>query len=151
VAFFLDMVALAGGLLLGGLGGYALGTRWRDDHRILWPVAITAFLAASILNFVGRVMGLEWLSIGSIGLMAGVTSGIKYGGFPDVRVWEKRPPRPRDESADGDKSTSEDAEAALSVDNGDAPSVEAEGASSEPAQDDCPEVATEQPVVQVEE
>jgi hypothetical protein len=148
VAFFIDMVALAGGLLFGGLGGYALGTRWRDDHRILWPIAITAFLAASVLNFVGRVMVLEWLSIGSIGLMAGVTSGIKYGGFPDVRVWEKRPPRPRDETSEDGKQSAEDPEAAPSAR---AEADDPEVAPSEQTEADDPEVATEQPVVQAGE
>jgi hypothetical protein len=50
---------------------------------------------ATVINLAGRVLGLEWLAIGSIGLMAGILSGVKYGGFPDVRVWEKPPRDPR--------------------------------------------------------
>jgi hypothetical protein len=92
VTFFLDMIALAVGLVIGGISGYAIGVHWRLERRTLWTIGIAAFVAATMLNFVGRYVGLEWLSIGSIGLMAGVTSGVKYGGFPDVRIWETRPP-----------------------------------------------------------
>ena len=93
--FAFDVMGIAVGLILGALLGYWIGTKWEQDRRMLWTMGITAFVFATVVNFVGRVFGLEWLAIGSIGLMAGILSGVKYGGFPDVRVWEKPPSDPR--------------------------------------------------------
>ncbi|MDR3686405.1 MAG: hypothetical protein P4L93_05580 [Coriobacteriia bacterium] len=93
--FVFDVIGIAVGLVLGALLGYWIGTNWEHDRRMLWVMGIGAFVLATVINFVGRVFGLEWLAIGAIGLMAGILSGVKYGGFPDVRVWEKPPRDPR--------------------------------------------------------
>jgi len=81
------MVALIVGFAAGAAVGYWIGTRFRDDRRFLWALAIAAFMSASILNFAGLLSGTQWLAIGAVGLMAGVISGVKYGGFPETRVW----------------------------------------------------------------
>ena len=93
--FILDVLAIAAGLILGAALGYWIGRKWEHDRRVLWAMGIGAFVFASVLNFAGRLLGQEWLAIGAIGLMAGILSGVKYGGFPDVRVWEKPPTDPR--------------------------------------------------------
>jgi len=91
VALFLDVVAIVAGLVLGAAAGYWIGAKWRDDRRIMWSMALAAFVAASILNFAGQLSGRQWLAIGALGLMAGVITGVKYGGFPEVRLSEKPP------------------------------------------------------------
>ena len=90
---FLDMAAIAVGLALGGVAGYWIGSRWRGERRILWSIGGAAFASAWVVDLAGQFTGQEWLAIGSIGLMAGLISGIKYGGFPEVRIWEKPPRR----------------------------------------------------------
>lgn len=95
MSFVFDVIAIAAGLILGALLGYWIGTTWEHDHRVLWVLGACAFVFATVVNLAGRVLGLEWLAVGSIGLMAGILSGVKYGGFPDVRVWEKPPRDPR--------------------------------------------------------
>ena len=99
-----DMIALVVGFAAGTAVGYWIGSRFRDDRRFLWALAIAAFLSASILNFAGLLSGTQWLAIGAVGLMAGVISGVKYGGFPETRVWDagspgddgkQKPPAPK--------------------------------------------------------
>lgn len=92
VGVILSIAAIAVGLVLGGVIGYWIGVTWRDNRRVLWAMAIVAFVLASVLNFAGQLTGRQWLAIGGLGLMAGIISGVKYGGFPDVRVWEKPAP-----------------------------------------------------------
>lgn len=94
MALFLDAVAVAAGLALGSAVGYWIGVKFCDDRRILWSVAVAAFVSAAMINFAGQLTGRQWLEIGSIGLMAGIITGVKYGGFPEVRVWEKPPNEP---------------------------------------------------------
>lgn len=91
----INIVAIIVGLAVGGVAGFWIGSKWREDRRIMWSVAVAAFLAASILNFAGQFSGKEWLAIGALGLMGGIISGVKYGGFPEVRAWDEPPERPK--------------------------------------------------------
>ena len=91
MGFFVDIGAIAAGLALGGVLGYRIGLRWREKRRVLWTVGSVAFVSAGVLNLAGQITGQEWLAIGSLGLMAGLISGTKYGGFPEVRIWDKPP------------------------------------------------------------
>ena len=80
-----DIVAVAIGLALGGVAGYALGRGFEDDRRMLWTLAIAAFTTAWVVDLAGYMAGRPEVSIGSIGLMAGLVTGVKYGGFPPLR------------------------------------------------------------------
>ena len=91
----LDIVAIAAGLAIGFVAGYWIGSRYRGQRGILWSLAAGAIATAWVIDLAGFVSGQQWLATGSIGLMAGLITGIKYGGFPEVRVWDKPPPGAR--------------------------------------------------------
>ena len=91
----LDILAIAAGLAIGFVAGYWIGSRYRGERRILWSLAGGAIATAWVIDLAGFVSGQQWLATGSIGLMAGLITGIKYGGFPEVRVWDKPSPRER--------------------------------------------------------
>jgi hypothetical protein len=95
VLLILDIVAIAAGLAIGFVVGYWIGSRYRGQRGILWSLAGGAIATAWVIDLAGFVSGQQWLATGSIGLMAGLITGIKYGGFPEVRVWDKPPPGAR--------------------------------------------------------
>ena len=80
----LDIVAVAVGLVLGGVVGYAIGRRFEDDRTMLWTLGIAAFTTAWVLDLAGRIAGQPEVSFAALGLMAGLVSGVKYGGFPPL-------------------------------------------------------------------
>ena len=100
-----DIVSVAIGLGLGGFAGYAIGRRFEDDRRMLWTLAIAAFTSAWVLDLAGYISGRPEVSIGSIGLMAGLVTGVKYGGFPPLG----RRTGTQGEHADEDAASPEDA------------------------------------------
>jgi hypothetical protein len=120
IRLLIDIVAVAAGLALGAVAGFAIGQHWESDRRMLWTIASAAFATAWIVDFAGYVSGHPEIAIGSIGLMAGLLTGVKYGGFADVRVWEPRPPAPPkdDEPAERDeaRAAAEPAAADVSAD-----------------------------------
>ena len=83
--------ALAG-LALGGVVGYVLGRRCVGNRRRFWINAFALVGICVVVDFLGGLMGYEWMRIGAICAMAGAVTGIKYGGLPEVRIWET--PRP---------------------------------------------------------
>ena len=44
-------------------------------------------LVGMVLTMVGSGLGLSWLWIGSLGIMAGSVSGLKYGLGRSVGIW----------------------------------------------------------------
>ena len=99
------------GLALGGSVGYALGRRAVDDRRLFWLSAVSLVVVCAIADYVGFTMGPGWLRIGSLCAMAGAITGLKYGGLPEVRVWEAPPqsggrsPEPEDATIPEDAAT----------------------------------------------
>lgn len=81
-----DIVAVAIGLVAGAAAGYWIGRRFETDRRMLWTMAGVAFATAWVVDLAGHIAGHPEVSIGSIGLMAGVVTGVKYGGFSPLRV-----------------------------------------------------------------
>ena len=116
----IDIGAVALGLALGCVAGFAIGQHWESERRMLWTMAGAAFVATWIVDVAGYFTGHPEVSIGSIGLMAGLLTGVKYGGFADVRVWEPRPPV-ADEDADA--AEGENAPASAEAGDGDAPAL----------------------------
>ena len=88
------MYAIAG-LVLGGSIGYALGRRYVGDRRRLWLGGGGLMAVCVVANYFGVTTGYDWLRIGSVCAMAGAITGLKYGGLPEVRIWETPPPATR--------------------------------------------------------
>ena len=86
----LEIAAIIVGLALGVVAGYWIGQRWESSRRMLWTMAGLAFATVWVIDLAGYVVGRPEISVGSIGLMAGLLTGIKYGGFPEVRIWDKK-------------------------------------------------------------
>ena len=112
-----DIVAVAVGLVAGAAVGYWIGRRWELQRRVLWTMAGVAFAAAWVVDLGGYIAGRPEVSIGSIGLMAGLVTGVKYGGFSPLRVLEPKVEAP-DEGAPAprrdDAPAPEDADASRS-------------------------------------
>ena len=96
------------GLAVGGVVGWWIGRRWESERVMLWTMAFAAFSTAMIVDIVGFLTARPEISLLSVGLMAGIATGVKYGGFPDVRVWEQReiPAARSDEDADASAENS---------------------------------------------
>ena len=84
-----DVAAVAGGLALGGLSGYAVGRGVVASRRAFWWAAGSGIVACVAVDILGLVLGANWLMVGSLGVMAGWLTGLKYGGIAEVRVWER--------------------------------------------------------------
>ena len=97
------------GLAVGGVVGWWIGRRWESERAMLWTMAFAAFSTAMIVDIVGFLTARPEISLLSVGLMAGIATGVKYGGFPDVRVWEQRetPAAPQDEGEGASEESSE--------------------------------------------
>jgi hypothetical protein len=92
VGLLLSIVAICVGLAVGAWVGYAVGVRLRGRKVLIWVAAGVGLLIVWAVDLVGLVTGHQELSTGSLGLMAGLLTGAKYGAFPSVRFWEKAPP-----------------------------------------------------------
>jgi len=88
------------GLAVGGAVGYVLGRRTEGDRRGFWLAAAGLIAACVVADYFGVVLALEWLRTGAVCAMAGALTGLKYGGMPEVRVWESPPRPPAAESDD---------------------------------------------------
>ena len=120
-----DIVAVAIGLAAGLGAGYWIGRRWEADRRMLWTMAGVAFATAWAVDLAGYVTGHPEVAIGSIGLMAGVVTGVKYGGVSPLRVLDPPPVADapaRDESAEREDGAEHDS--APASDRSDAPASE---------------------------
>ena len=109
-----DVAAVVCGLAIGGLSGYAAGRSVVASRRRFWLAAGLGIVACVALDIVGVSLDSSWIMVGSLGVMAGWLTGLKYGGIAEIRVWE--PPavvadaEPGDEAApDADAPTREDA------------------------------------------
>jgi hypothetical protein len=92
VLLLADIAAIALGLALGWWAGFAIGSRWASRRAVMWLLTGVAMLAALAVDVAGRLGGQAAISFGSLGLMAGLLTGIKYGGFPETRLWDRRVP-----------------------------------------------------------
>jgi hypothetical protein len=95
----LDLLGIVVGLALGAWTGYALGKRFEARRKRLWWVVGFGFVLAGLIDAAGFAVGSSAITLGSVGLMAGFLTGVKYGGFPEVRIWDNTPgsqrgPRP---------------------------------------------------------
>jgi hypothetical protein len=70
--------------------GFAIGKRFETRRVMLWWLAVPVLATVWTVDLAGRLSARPELSLGSIGLMAGILTGVKYGAFPEVRLWEKR-------------------------------------------------------------
>ena len=104
-----DIVAVAIGLAVGVAAGYWIGHRWESNRRMLWTMAGLAFATAWVVDLAGYIAGVPEVAIGSIGLMAGVVTGVKYGGFSPLKALAA-PPAPER----SDAPAPEDADASQS-------------------------------------
>ena len=85
-------IGIAAGLVLGVLGGLRAGAWSRGNAARYWSLNSAAFLGSLGLDIVGLIVRQQWLSYGSLGLMAGLITGLKYGHSPTLRVWEAPEP-----------------------------------------------------------
>ena len=85
VAIVLGIVV---GLVLGALGGLRAGAWARGFAARYWTLNAAALLGSLGLDILGLFVRQPWLSYGSLGLMAGLITGLKYGYSPTLRVWE---------------------------------------------------------------
>ncbi len=73
------MASGAAGLTVGAAIGHVLGRRYRNIAWRFWTVNGGAFVVCSALCAVGLALGIRWLAVGALGLLAGVLTGAKYG------------------------------------------------------------------------
>jgi hypothetical protein len=88
VAILLQIIAGAAGLAVGGLAGYAVGRRVVADRRAFWWAAGLGVAACVGVDMAALAIGANWLTVGSLGVMAGWLTGLKYGGIAEIRVWD---------------------------------------------------------------
>ena len=84
----LSIVGVTAGFGLSFWAGYRYGERCRrlPDSRY-WIANVAGMLLGMVLTMVGSGLGLSWLWIGSLGIMAGSVSGLKYGLGRSVGIW----------------------------------------------------------------
>ena len=99
VTLALTVIGVVAGLALGAVGGYRAGLQAQGVATRYWTLNGLAFVSALGLDIAGMFVHRAWLSYGSLGLMAGLITGLKYGYSPDLRMWETRaaPPTSPDE------------------------------------------------------
>jgi hypothetical protein len=108
VQLLLDIVGVVLGLAVGAVAGYAIGRRFERRRTTLWWVVAPALATVWIVDFAGYLSGHPEISLGSIGLMAGLLTGVKYGAWPQIRVWETPPVGGAQPPEHGDAPASED-------------------------------------------
>ena len=127
------VIGIVAGLAIGAIGGLRAGAWARGDAVRYWSLNAVAFLGSLGLDIVGLLVRQPWLSYGSLGLMAGLITGLKYGYSPTLRVRETPPPPaedPEDADADGQDSSRADSQTAHPV--GDAPEDSDDDAAGDP-------------------
>jgi len=68
--------------------GYRYGERCRKlPESRYWIANTVGMLLGLVLATLGSQFGLMWLWIGSLGIMAGSVSGLKYGLGKSVGIW----------------------------------------------------------------
>ena len=114
VTLALTVIAVAAGLALGAVGGYRAGRQAEGLPARYWTLNGVAFIGALGLDIAGLFVHQAWLSYGSLGLMAGLITGLKYGYSPDLRMWEMREAPPaspgEDEAEDATRDVVGDTE-----------------------------------------
>lgn len=110
----LDIVGVAAGLALGAVAGYAVGRLFESARAKLWWLVVPALATVWIVDFAGYRSAHPEISLASIGLMAGLLTGVKYGAWPQIRIWETPPvgdgqaPEPDDAPASEDTGASQE-------------------------------------------
>jgi hypothetical protein len=83
----ITIASVVGALALGGLVGFRLGKSCGGSRRAYWAMNAAAVICCAALNFAGIIWGMRWLAYGSLGLMGGLITGMKYGYFESASVW----------------------------------------------------------------
>ena len=83
----LDILAILAAYVAGLFAGLKVGGLVRGRPASYWTLNIVAGFACLAGDYVGLVLGLPWLALGSIGLLAGIISGLKYGYSDNIAVW----------------------------------------------------------------
>jgi hypothetical protein len=91
VQILLDGLGIAVGLTVGIYLGFTVGQRFESRRRLLWWALVPALAIVWTVDLLGLLFARPELSIASLGLMAGMLTGVKYGAFPQIRIWEKKP------------------------------------------------------------
>jgi hypothetical protein len=86
----LDIAGIVAGFALGAWAGYAVGERFENRRAKLWWLVAPLLAVVWALDAAGMLLALHEISFASLGLMAGVLTGAKYGAFPEVRLWERK-------------------------------------------------------------
>ena len=103
----LNIGALVLGIALGFAVGWGIGRRWEQRRRRMWLA--TAVVVAALCALGVAETGHARIELAFVGLLAGVLTGIRYGGFSEIRgVW--RAPLARGAGRD-DAPTSDEADA----------------------------------------
>lgn len=84
---FAVIVAVMLGLLGGLFAGLKAGEGVRGRPRAYWLLNGAAVLVFMVLDFVGLATGQLWLALGSVGLMGGAITGLKYGYNESIGLW----------------------------------------------------------------
>jgi len=87
-----DIVAILAGVTVGFGASFWAGYRYGVRGRTLpesryWIANGVGMLLGFVLASLGAQLGLLWLWIGSLGVMAGSISGLKYGLGKSVGIW----------------------------------------------------------------
>jgi hypothetical protein len=89
------VAGIAAGIAAGFLGGVLAGLKageWaRGSAARYWSLNAAALLGSLALDLVGIYTHRTWLASGSLGLMAGLLTGLKYGYSPPLRLRESPP------------------------------------------------------------
>jgi hypothetical protein len=88
----MDIVLRIVGLAVGFGGSFWAGYRYGERCRRLpqsryWIANVVGMLLGMVLAMLGSGFGLPWLWIGSLGVMVGSISGLKYGLGRSVGIW----------------------------------------------------------------
>jgi energy-converting hydrogenase Eha subunit A len=104
VRLALYIAAVIVGLGVGGAIGWGVGRRWEQHRRRMWFATAVLLVAVCALDIAAISRGQFAVAYGAIGLMAGALTGIRYGGFSEIRdVWRK--PRRADDAPRDDRDS----------------------------------------------
>ena len=84
------LTAIAGvvvGLTVGIFGGLKVGELIRGRAKLYWALNGVVVLVCMLLDFAGLATGQLWLALGSVGLMGGGITGLKYGYSESIGIW----------------------------------------------------------------
>ena len=90
----LDILGMGVGLTLGTWAGFSAGRRFETRRRRLLWLVVPVLAVVWIVDIAGYISARPEISLASLGLMAGLLTGLKYGAFPEIRLWDKSSPRP---------------------------------------------------------